>query len=128
MKGITPVVAIILLLLIVIAMTGFAFMWFTRMTSGVANQTEEQIQQQMTSASKKVSIDSASSMGIWIRNIGTSSISTDEIGVYKDGADAGCTWSGNIAPGQTKDCGANCTSGQKIRATAPGNFDERICT
>lgn len=127
MKGITPVIAIILLLLITISMVGFAFVWFSRMTVGITNQTGEQIQQQIAAASKKVSIDSVTTANIWIRNIGTATIPIGEIGVYVNGAKVTCTWSGSISPGSVSACGVGCSAGGTVRATAPGNYDERGC-
>ena len=58
MKGITPVVAIILLLLITISMVGFAFVWFTRIGELTTQQTQTQLQSQLDAAAQKVRIDS----------------------------------------------------------------------
>jgi flagellin-like protein len=127
MKGITPVIAIILLLLITISMVGFAFVWFSRMAVGITNQTEEQIQQQIAAAAKKVAIDSVTAGNIWVRNIGAASIPVGEISVYVNNAKVTCTWTGSIAPGAVSACGVGCAAGGKARATAPGNYDERGC-
>lgn len=128
-KGITPVIAIILLLLITISMVGFAFIWFNRMTRGVAEETGRGINETIRTSGQKVSIDAATTSGIWIRNIGTVSIPVSSISVYEDGALESCTWSGSIAPGAVSACGTTCAAaGNTIRATAPGNYDEITCS
>jgi len=98
------------------------------MTTDVTNQTSSQISQQTQTMGKKVSIDTASSSGIWIRNIGTVTIAVTDISVYESGAAESCTWSGSIAPGATAACGTTCTTGNTVRATAPANYDEVTCS
>jgi flagellin-like protein len=133
MKGITPVIAVILLLLITIAMVGFAFVWFSRVGSVAMNATETQLRSQLDQGAKRVSIDNinVASGAVAVRNIGSASIPVGEISVYRAAvAQAACGWSGSIAPGATATCsttGGACTSGTIIRITAPGNFDEVAC-
>ncbi|MEM7819810.1 MAG: archaellin/type IV pilin N-terminal domain-containing protein [Candidatus Aenigmatarchaeota archaeon] len=130
MKGITPVIAIILLLLITISMVGFAFVWFSRVSTTITNQTETAIVTQQQQMAKKVSIDSASTTQLSIRNVGSATISTTEIAVYVAGSRITPTWSSNsVAPGAVIYTTGNyaCTAGQKVRVTAPGSVDETTC-
>jgi flagellin-like protein len=128
MKGITPVIAIILLLLITISMVGFAFIWFNRMMTTTTNETTRQTEEQLSQMGQKVSIDSTTASNIYVRNIGSVSIPVTRIAVYVNGAAVSCTWSGSIAPGAVSACGVGCASGGVARAVAPGNYDERACS
>ncbi|MBI2578147.1 MAG: C-type lectin domain-containing protein [Candidatus Aenigmarchaeota archaeon] len=81
-KGITPIIAIILLLLITISMVGFAFMFFTRTAQTSAESGEEQLQQQISQAAVSFKIESAASNKIYVRNLGGESINASVFGVY----------------------------------------------
>jgi len=152
MKGITPVIAVILLLLITIAITGFAFVWFGRIASTAANITESELAALRDTTAKKVAIDNVDTqrLNVTIRNIGSLTLSTNDIQVYVNNAIKTCKWDvatvpANIAPGTTITChygvsgdGCNvlpapvtctnkCISGTSVRAASPGNSDEVIC-
>lgn len=133
MKGITPVIAIILLLLITISMVGFAFVWFGRISTILTNQTESELTGQHNLQCQRVSIDSisAANAAVYIKNIGTCNIAAGAIKVYVSGAEATCTpVLGAMAPGVTDDCdwsASPCTTGIVVKVTAPGNSDETTC-
>ncbi len=133
MKGITPVIAIILLLLITISMVGFAFVWFGRISTLLTNQTESEIVGQQALHCQRIVIDSLSSSTatVYVKNIGTCNIAADAVKVYVSGAEATCTPSlGIMAPGVTDDCdwsGSACTTGTVVKVTAPGSSDETTC-
>ncbi|MBI2578146.1 MAG: LamG domain-containing protein [Candidatus Aenigmarchaeota archaeon] len=85
MRGITPVVAIILLLLITISMVGFAFMFFTRTAQTSAESGEEQLEQQLQQASGQFSIEGTSpSAQVYVRNRGSAPLAN--FSVYVDDA------------------------------------------
>jgi flagellin-like protein len=138
MKGITPVIAVILLLLITVAMVGFAFVWFSRVTTMTTTATQTQIENQLTMQAKRVAIeniDKASNV-VTVRNIGSQSISNVDLALYVGGAKLSCLagvkdWPASITPGSTGSCdwsdGPACTSDTVIKVTAPGNFDESMC-
>lgn len=105
MKGITPVVAIILLLLITISMVGFAFVWFTRIGELTTQQTEEQLQGELTRTGQKIRIESIfkgvdagtpgpsaddTPMRVVIRNIGSAKIPLTSIVGFKNGINIDC--------------------------------------
>jgi flagellin-like protein len=132
MKGITPVIAIVLLLMITISMVGFAFIWFSRMMETTTNQTTASTQQQMSQMSKTIRIDNAPAGGsIDVRNTGSSSIAVSELSVYINNAAPTCNWGGTttLAPGATASCTPNpaCTAGQSVKVVAPGNTDIVTC-
>lgn len=131
-KGITPVVAVILLLLITIAMVGFAFVWFSRVVQSAGSAGEESLQSQLDQQGKRVKIDNAAAGAgstITIRNIGTRNIQPSEIVVYINNALVTCTVPSAIAPGGFASCdpSTDCVAGQKVRVTAPGGVDETTC-
>ena len=131
MKGITPIIAIMLLLMITISMIGFAYMWFTRISESAMNKVENITEQNRENIGKTIMIDSvtggASSL-LFIRNTGTYTIQPSEISVYVGGALASCTLPSSIAPGEIKSCSisGNC-AGLAVKVSAPGNFDEITC-
>jgi len=133
MKAITPVVAIILLLLITISMVGFAFVWFTRITQISANATQTQLTTQLTIQGQKIRIESVTATAFTIRSIGANSIPLNQILIFKDGTLAPCTtWNpadDPLAAAAITTCtvGFSCTPGQIIRITAPGNEDSAKC-
>src|SRR3989338_872445 len=106
MKGITPVIAIILLLLITVAMVGFAMVWFQKFVAMTGSQTEENLQTQLDQQSKT----------IHIANIDNTNGITTIVTV--------------IVPGATIDCTLDvlCDGNKALKITAPGNFDETKCT
>ncbi|MBI2075809.1 MAG: hypothetical protein HYT72_00990 [Candidatus Aenigmarchaeota archaeon] len=144
MKGITPVIAIILLLLITISMVGFAFVWFTRVSELATQQTEEQLKKQLETQSMNIRIDSvtkASPMNVVIRNTGSTAIPYKSIVGFKNSVNIDC------ADGSTKFSASSatlavdaivtckdgratpegCTTGDKIKITTPGKGDEVLC-
>ncbi len=133
MKGITPVIAIILLLLITIAMVGFAFVWFSRVATTSGTNIESQLNTTFGASGKKVGIDaiSAAAAAVSIRNTGSATIAAGEIAVYAGGSVVVCTPAlGSLAPGAVATCdwsAGSCTSGTVIRVTAPGGSDETTC-
>ncbi len=67
---------------------------------------------------------SAGSHSIIVRNVGTQSISSNNIAVSIDGTSASCVWSGNLNPGSSATCttSTSVTSGShRIRITGPTN-------
>lgn len=134
MKGITPIVATILLLLITISMVGFAFVWFNRVGQLTTEQTQQQLQNQLSQQAQKIRIDAATTTVAAIRNIGTSSIPLAQITLFINSASRQCSpWvpAIDLAPGATATCtwtGAACVAGTDIiKVTAPGGSDSIKC-
>jgi flagellin-like protein len=137
MKGITPVVAIILLLMITISMVGFAFVWFSRMIETVSGGVENETEQMWQTMGKKIDvINLAPDMRtVSIRNIGTVGIPENQLSFFIDNAPAGCTFSPaglTIAPGAVEECtlDTDCgdIAGERLKVTAPGNTAIYACS
>ena len=83
-KGITPVVAMILLILIVVALGGVFAAWTTRTWQGVQEKGSEQISQISEQLQKSVTIDNINCDEniIYVKNTGSANVSLSEIGIY----------------------------------------------
>ena len=135
MKGITPVIAVILLLLITVSLVGFAFVWFTRVATTAATGIENQTGKLL--ATKSVRIENAKVSGtttnIDLRNTGDVIINSGELAFYiEDGrvvGSLGCPAS--IAPGSVVTCSppaVQCNATQRLRVSVPGGGDINICS
>jgi flagellin-like protein len=82
-RGITPVIAVILLLLVTIAITGFAFLFFSRIASTSGRQIENETQYFVQQSGVRFAIESVGDNTAYIRNLGTSDIVNPA--VYVDG-------------------------------------------
>lgn len=156
MKGITPVIAVILLLLITIAMIGFAALWFQRIAGTATQAGEQQLGSVTANQAKTAKIDNAArtatSTSISIRNTGSQAIKNSELSFFVAGTQFGCDSDANagngvtaladIQPSGTATClqlctqlsGGTCTVGgqcvtgtSRVKVTAPGGFDEVTC-
>ena len=146
MKGITPVIAVILLLLITVAMVGFAFVWFTQITRSTTDIVGKDVNSTIVRQAQKISIDNVNNITriITIRNIGSQPISlasgSSEVAVFiATNATTGlspATFTGapnTLQPGQYATCsgawtGPDCWGAVgTVKITAPGNFDQRNC-
>ncbi len=137
MKGITPVIAVILLLLITVAMVGFAFVFFQRIAATATNATQSQINSQINQQSKDITIDNVNPAGsnVTIRNTGTASISNTELNLYVNSSLKTIACSSNsIPPGSSATCNdqaitgvRTCAPGTFIQVTAPGGSDAWTC-
>jgi len=99
MKGITPVIAIILLLLITISMVGFAFVFFGRVTSSSGAQIENATQQLVRQSLGRLYIDSASPGNVYVRNGGTDTALAADVAVYVGNAKVESK-AADVAPGR----------------------------
>lgn len=130
MKGITPVVAVILLLLITIAVIGFAFGYFSTIMQTTGEAAQEQAEATTDRLSKSVLIDSVADTNLYIRNVGTKNINvTSEISVYKDGTSEACSFANQayLTPNEVRVCTlADCT-GSRIKVVAPAGPVEANC-
>ncbi|HLD85699.1 MAG TPA: archaellin/type IV pilin N-terminal domain-containing protein [archaeon] len=131
MKGITPVIAIILLLMITIAMVGFAFVWFTQVaqTASNATQTQMDVQQRQFGTSVRIDNIDKTSGSVIVRNTGTYELSATETKVFVNGTIevTGCP-SGSVAPGAVFNCtDAKITGCGSIRISTIGRSDSANC-
>ena len=134
MKGISPVIAVILLLLITVAIVGLSFGFFSRITTQTSQTTEQQVTQQVQQMSKVIQIDAQNDSTVVIRNVGSATIQYSEMGVYINGTAKGCTWTPSspteIAAGTTASCYfiRSCLPpSTKLKVVSPANSIEITC-
>src|SRR3989344_2865569 len=135
MKGIEAIIAVILLLLITISVVGFAFLFFSRITTA-GQAAENQTTEQLIQFSKQIGIDAYNGSQVTIRNTGTSTIGATEISIYVNGAPRVCNPAmSNLVAGSVQTCdyvrgvgaSAACGGGQKLRVTSPANSLDVNC-
>ncbi|MBI5061800.1 MAG: hypothetical protein HZB67_05825 [Candidatus Aenigmarchaeota archaeon] len=129
-KGITPVISIVLLLMITIALIGFAFVWFTKIWNIAAESGTQGVIGITESGQKSIQIENWDSTNglLTIKNMGTADISAGEIRLYIAGASS--TACDDTAPlkGRVDDCtGITCNPGDELKAVGPSNYDTISC-
>ncbi len=146
MKGVSAVIATILLLLIVIAIVGFAFGFFQRFFGIATSQGTTQLTniQGQTDYSLRVESVSTPTTGqldstVLIRNLGTQTVSTSVLGFFVDGAQkilgtGVLTCPTTIASNVVGSCViigttsvAGCPSGSDLLITTPGMSATYTC-
>jgi len=139
MKGITPILAVIMLLIITVSMVGFAFVWFNSVWENVANSTKTAADKRTIIVNQKIDIETAKDQEIVVRNVGNFDISYKELSVYiaDDYKDTGlesidpgddCDWNQeSIPPNQIMYVNCACSTGSKVKIVAPGNTDLIVC-
>lgn len=143
MKGVTPVIAVILLLMITVAMVGFAFVWFTSISQKTTQAVENSTLSQLEKQEQKVrisNIDRISVPGttvITVRSTGTRSVPLNTVLVFVNDVGKSCTWTNTGGSGSPTvlvtqgavECRVTpaCTPGDRVRVDAPAGPDEAIC-
>ena len=129
MKGVTPIIAIILLLLITISMVGFAFVWFTSIAESSTEAVGGQLEATTEQIAKKIRIDNIAGTSLALRATGTATIELGELGFFIDGVAVNCIGFANIAPNSVGICTLDsaCNIGSRLRVSAPGGPDEVTC-
>ncbi|VVB60118.1 Uncharacterised protein [uncultured archaeon] len=136
-KGITAVVAIVLLLMMTVAAAGLAYMWVGGLQKGAQDtgtQGVNQIQQQAQTSLKADSMwnNSLSNISIALRNTGTTAVDLGAAGTayYLNGQAATITgFSGqSLAPNQVLTINTNVSfpsvaQTKIIRLATPGGYD-----
>ncbi len=82
MKGITPIISVVLLLLIVIATIGFSYMLFQRNLSGAQKGAEQVLERTIKAIPSCIRIEQISGNTVYIRNCGKGNVT--DITVYLD--------------------------------------------
>lgn len=118
-KGITPIIAVILLLMMTIAIGGLGYVWIQRLQTSVQTGTENTTTQFTTGAKVQLSIDgynstctaatSLVSVRIYGRNAGTEP--AHNIQLYADNALTNITSNSSLNPGVTTSWGGAQASG-----------------
>ena len=131
-KAITPVIAVILLIVMTVGIAAFTFIWMQNFVQGLQQQTQEQAQQlqrpQFT-ITYATADNGANSVKVIVSNIGSIPIQADDIkfnieayykanqtyakavAVNKDGC------KGTLNPNEDTDCTVNLDSGNTVNLT-----------
>jgi flagellin-like protein len=138
MKGITPVIAVILLLLITVSMAGFAFVFLQRSLESATEATGEGIQQELLRQGQKVVIVTGAGTSVTLRASGTQAIPVGSVALLVNNT---ATTSGNCpavqqAAGSIFSCtstvavcngNADPTTRSDLVVNAPGGTDATSC-
>jgi len=95
MKGITPIITVLLLLLIGVAIIGFAFAFFSNIFQTTTTETKAIVEQQLISMGKNVRIENIYGNNITLRNVGTQDILISDLKFYIENTEV--TFSGPSA-------------------------------
>lgn len=111
-KGITPVIAIVLLLMMTVAAAGLAYMWVIGVQQEAQTGIETQVQQIQQQAAAQLTIDTVynetGNIDFVLRNSGTYAFSTTDVSNFAYYID-GKTITPNVACPGTLATGKTCT-------------------
>ncbi len=128
MKGITPVIAIILLLLITIAMAGMAYISLTGTSETSTKIVGEELEQTTQQMRLQFSIENVDNNKIYIRNQGSEDLNTEFLTIYLDNTLIESD-SVSISPGQVGTITLNAAQAvgisdpQKVKISSVGYSD-----
>jgi flagellin-like protein len=108
-KGMSNIIAVILLLLITVFMVGATWLWTQKMSENSKNKTQHQMDNLVTSRNIRITAINTtlgSDSYITVKNIGKDPVNSDSIGVYVNGSRGIACNFGTIASNSE----ANCTS------------------
>ena len=142
MKGISAIIATILLLLIVVAIVGFTFNFFQSMFTTTTSSTDKMVGQVTNSTSQVLQVSNANTTDVVITNLGTVALTPSQLGVYVNNVyvpcGAGTVWT-NPTTGATLTTvpsnsyarctfnGTTCPVGATIKVTTPSTYDSATC-
>ncbi len=127
MRGITPVVAVVLLLLVTISIVGFAMVFFQRTAESAAAAGETQMSQ-VSAMGENFDIVSIDGNKVYVRNLGSGTLTN--VGFYVDGAAVQNITSASIPPGTMAEVQLSTSQlamapGDKLRVTSAGHQAEQ---
>lgn len=123
-KGITPIVAIIMLLLIVVSIVGGVFIWMRGTFGDLQNVVGNQTQQQAEEMGQEILIQSVDcgSETVYVQNTGSSNI--DSASVFAAGSPCNTDVSMEVGNTTGFDCSGEDLSGTITATTESGANDE----
>ena len=98
MKGITPIISTILLILITISLAGTAMVFFSKIASTASTSTEAQMNQQLSQERERFHIENAYGDKVDIRNKGTGTLTN--LTFYVENQRVQVTGPSSVAPGE----------------------------
>lgn len=104
-KGLTPIIAVVLLLLMTVAAAGLAYQFVTGTQSDVQEKVKSNVDSQLSASDYAFIIENVGKSGtghaITIRNTGKAAITASDLSLYIDGASVAHGLTGSIAAGST---------------------------
>lgn len=129
-KGVTPVVAVILLLLITVAIVGFAFTFLQRTVTTAAERGQNQTGELGAAVGESFRIENAAGSSVVVRNTGIAALNTASLSVYINNVARTCTWSpASIAVNSVGTCtlASACSAGDSVRVVGASYEDRVTC-
>lgn len=99
-KGISAIIATILILLIAVGISGFSYVFFSQTTETVSTATETQTDVIQTQAGTQARIESVSNGNVYLRNTGILPLSLTALAFYVDNTAVSATGPAVIQPGE----------------------------
>ena len=81
-KGITPVIAVVLLLMIALVIVGLAFTWFVSTQQLLQEEGEQEGERQIANIQSMFRVEGSKGNRIFIRNDGISDITAESFSIY----------------------------------------------
>lgn len=101
-KGVTPVIAIVLLLMMTVAAAGAAYTWFSQMQEQLQSRATADLQSELTVRDLRCNAKPDNTIVISLSNSGSTSLDLDDVDVFVRGSDGhlnstitGRDWSGS---------------------------------
>ena len=131
-KGISTIIATILMLLVLVAIIGVAFTWFMTTTSGMQTTTEERVSVLEEQLGRTISTDSiicsVTELKVYVRNTGTKQINASTVLLYFDdvyrGNNTFAIPQGSV--GVVNGTVSSCSGTHRIKVAGPSNTIETI--
>lgn len=111
MRGVSPILAIMLLLMITIAMTGAVYLFLQRSFTPVFDSSSSQADSLGRSVQTMMKIENIAGNKVYIRNVGSAPISNGSLGIYIGNTPVNYTLPADIPVGQVAEIAINQTWG-----------------
>ena len=102
-KGITPIIAIVLLLMMTVAAFGMTFVWVQKTQGDIQTSVTGDIQNIIKQTSTCMSIDAMNFNKVYLRNCGKGVLSNSSLQIYVNGRPANYILDGDIAEKEVKE-------------------------
>ncbi len=102
-KGITPIIAIVLLLMMTVAAFGLTFVWVQSTQGDIQESISGDIQDIQAKVSSCMSIDAINFNKVYLRNCGEGALANSTLKIYVNGIPANYTLNGDIKEGKSKE-------------------------
>ena len=130
MRGMSSIVAVVLLVIITVALVGVVATNFQSLTQSSAQQAQQQTEATSQRLTQTVRIESASGTELVVRSTGTTTVQTSKLAVFIDSVLTGCTWDvAEMEQDELAICvyAAPCAPDSEVKVISPGNVHTAKC-